>query len=675
VFKLRKLVTGFIASWLLIASVCAAQTANSIGVDSYFGIETASNSQSFKQSKLDSSYSNLTSLALDRESFREFVRSVPTRDVAPMPLRAIPPKNVNAYQGIAVAERESAKLRPLQLKALKPKPQLLQPIIVDSQVQLASLDTPAIDKDGTEEKSDSPEATATATETGDKSEPKQPASAIEEVTEDDLEKQIEAQKKLINENDSLDEPTKLAYQEQLNSASTWLQKAKTFRSSAEELQSKISDFDRDMATQKDELEKMNSVRQIDPESTSEELQTQLQAKRTELQEAKTRFATILSQIDEREARIAQLPARQNSAQDRLKTIEQSFASLANKPEDVTMQLSILALETQKLATKNEVDALKAEVQRQEQVGKLLPVERDVLSRNVNRLETEIAEWENEFNIRRAREIEAEQTKAKKMAREAIESNPAFAELANRNKQLLEIWEKLTKKLKDTREEKQKVEDRNQDINKNFDSLKKKIEQGMTTANGMLLVEHRKDLMQPMQSQVRIKEITKELQRVRNEKATLKDQREPLATTESFVADYAKRNNRPENDTSGFNEMVSKLAVTQLEYLDRLNGDYETYRGLLFAISNEHSALIKQIRESRDYIDENAMWIQSSQPTVLADFNKSKGGLSRFFDLTQWRQLAGTIKERIIGKPYESGIAAVLLMGVFIFNRRLGGQNA
>ena len=430
-----------------------------------------------------------------------------------------------------------------------------------------------------------------------------------------------------------------------------------------------------MATQKDELEKMNSVRQIDPESTSEELQTQLQAKRTELQEAKTRFATILSQIDEREARIAQLPARQNSAQDRLKTIEQSFASLANKPEDVTMQLSILALETQKLATKNEVDALKAEVQRQEQVGKLLPVERDVLSRNVNRLETEIAEWENEFNIRRAREIEAEQTKAKRMAREAIESNPAFAELANRNKQLLEIWEKLTKKLKDTREEKQKVEDRNQDINKNFDSLKKKIEQGMTTANGMLLVEHRKDLMQPMQSQVRINEITKELQRVQNEKATLKDQREPLATTESFVADYAKRNNRPENDTSGFNEMVSKLAVTQLEYLDRLNGDYETYRGLLFAISNEHSALIKQIRESREYIDENAMWIQSSQPTVLADFNKSKGGLSRFFDLTQWRQLAGTIKERIIGKPYESGIAAVLLMGVFIFNRRLGGQNA
>ena len=649
---------------------------NSSGELSSFDINSSSTQISFAHNTtpvLDSwAAGRLTENLVSDVDFRNLLRSVPVSDHSPAPTRAI---------------SES----PTEIPARN----MLSPIMVDDQVKPASFVEANGLRDNDAEGDGESEGDSESSKT-EKLPKAETNSALVEVTEDDIGKKIEEQKKLITENDSLDESDKSAYLEQLNSASTWHQKAKNFRSNIEDLETKIANFDRDMAEQTKRLEAMSVDREIDPEATSDQLQSQLQEKRSELQEAKSKLAAVMSQLEKRETLTGQIPVKRNEALERVKKIEQGFTALADKPNDLAKQLSELALEAQKLATKNEIEALDIEVRRQEQVGKLLPIERDVLAKTVNRLEKEIEAWDAAFGKAREAEIEREKTEAKRIAMEAIKANPGLAELANRNKTLLVDRQALTEKIQDARAELQQVGVRQDDVDSKFKSLKQKIEKGMTTANGMLLVEHRQDLMQPMRSKVRINEITKEIQEVKLKEATLKEQREPLSNVEEFVKKLAakhglkredvqqeeddqkeverkKENNKKYDD---FIQMANELVTSQLEYIDNLDSDYDGYRTLLINVASENSLLVTKVNESRQYIDQNAIWLKSSSPVnVTTDFAKSQNGMFRFFSYEAWSNLAGQIKGRAISKPLESGLTAVVLIGIFIFNRRLKERHA
>jgi hypothetical protein len=195
---------------------------------------------------------------------------------------------------------------------------------------------------------------------------------------------------------------------------------------------------------------------------------------------------------------------------------------------------------------------------------------------------------------------------------------------------------------------------------------------MTPANGMLLVEHKHNLMQPFESQAKIVDIKSELQTYRLAGLTLKEERGPLASPDELVRELVAQNSGMIVSPQ-FEQMARELVTTRLNYLNDLENDYEEYRTVLTNHSNLLDKLIIKIAETRDYIDQKALWIRNANPIAFSDLAKSKPALNSLFRFDAWRVLASAIKTRILRRPYETALGGFVMLGLFVVSRRLKAQ--
>ena len=544
-----------------------------------------------------------------------------------------------------VADSNAGQMKQEKTQPEKVQPELVQPELVQPQVEQGKVKTPPA-------KPPSQDRVAP---------PKQDeiGSVTAEVTK---------QRELVSGNETLDEITKATFLTNLDDAMQMLQHAAEFEALAKQQREAQDGFPVAVQNIQRELDQSITPENPDTNLTSDEMKLRLSTKRKSLQELKDGLKAKLDQIVERDLRVTQLPKLRTQAKENLQAIRKKLASLPAQAEGKKAQLERLKVKAEELEAIHESDLLELEAQRQEQVGTILPLERDSINRKLRSLESEVALWEAAANEKRKIEIMAQREEARAKYREAVKASPAFREIAESNQRLADMREKLSKKLIDTNQEIARLKLQCDEVDQNHTDLKNKFENGLVPSVG-LLSELRDSKVQPFRSQARVQEIAAELQAIRQTRAALQTQQDSIVSEDEFVNLLMKNNEFENKEQAG--EMAHDLTKTKLDYLRVLSNDFETYKKGLTDVQNGHMELSNKVTDLGDFIYDNALWVRSTEPLGKSDLNDSRRALGSFFEQQQWSELFGSVKNRMVGGPYVTALFGFILFGVFVVSRRLG----
>ncbi|MFM8573185.1 MAG: mechanosensitive ion channel domain-containing protein, partial [Pirellula sp.] len=141
------------------------------------------------------------------------------------------------------------------------------------------------------------------------------------------------------------------------------------------------------------------------------------------------------------------------------------------------------------------------------------------------------------------------------------------------------------------------------------------------------------------------------------KRTYEDNQIPTATAAEYDALVS--------EFEGLSDEQKKtlLVATEQRIVDEFRIDANNAAETLFNLAVAYQSLIEHVTKYRKFIDENILWIRSTDPFGLADWKSVVDQTQRFFDLSRWRAIPFRIvedfKNHIWG--YVAGILSVLLL--------------
>ncbi len=500
-----------------------------------------------------------------------------------------------------------------------------------------------------------------------------------------LTKQIKDQIELVT-NDTSDEVEKEEKLQQLNKANEWIQKANTYQDLIVSQNLLLDRFETDLAELKSELASKMDPILPDAKMNSETLQLRLQDLKKDLQEWKTLQAANQAKMDERDQRVTQLPTDRTVVEDRLNKLKTAIANVEKQPSGSAKDLSTLILKSQEWAAKKELGALDVETPRLDQTGKLLPVKRNWINLNIQKLEAEITSFRNAGALRREKDIASQQAEAQRLFEAAINADPVMKQWAEANQRLTKQRKEWTAGINQSEANEKIANLKFEEIKTTLDGLKRETEKTITAETGINLAELRHQLLQPGESQERILKIQTKLQDIRILALKWKEERKKLASPDQAIAkllstaslELPNANSPTQGQALTAQEltipqkaqMAQTLVTGRIEILDSLDSDFELFRKALLSEEKASRSLVNKINETHDFIDKKALWVVSARRLSLSDFADSTKAVGSFFKPAGWIALAITIQERTIKRPYETGLGGLILVGLFAVSRRL-----
>ena len=500
-----------------------------------------------------------------------------------------------------------------------------------------------------------------------------------------------------------DETLKDEQLQQLNTANAKIQEANNFQSKINAQKNLEASFEARLKELQEKLKTPTKSATPDPSTSSEELQLELQDKRQELQTKKTRLGENQRKAEFRDKRINQLPADRTAAEEKLKRSQQDLSLLDKQTEGASNQLSQLFLKAQEWAAKKEIEALDIEEPRQEESGKLLPLERSWLSQEIARLESDIQTLNTAYNEARKMEIDDQKSaQANLLNKQATMQDQGLKNWAQRNQSLAEERSKWTNGIKLAQTNSKAVTAKLEEIDTSLNTIRQATENDLTTEVGISLVEQRRSLIMPWENQAQNRSIQTKLNEIRLKKLGWQEDRQKISSVDTAVDQLLPQNkletlairlveskfgpagslgerafrNLVAEEMQRLKSLTRDLVESRIKLLDDLNEDYEVYNKELIDEKNERLELIKKITEMRKLIDEKALWIQSAnalwEDSTIRDNDliKSFEGFASFSSPSKWESFAGNTAERLMRRPYESALAGLILFSLFVVSHRM-----
>ena len=337
----------------------------------------------------------------------------------------------------------------------------------------------------------------------------------------------------------------------------------------------------------------------------------------------------------------------------------------------------MILKAKQWAAKKEIEALSIESPRHEESGRLLPLERSVLSRKIQIGESEIQIWNEAYNKKRDQEIVDQANETERLRRQVVDSDPTLNAWAQLNNKLVAERQNWTAGIEAAQTYLKDVTAEREEIESSLKSLNQATEKGITTEVGISLVEQRHGLSLPWESQSRIQANRSKLKDIRLKNLAWQAERQSISSVDAVVEELMMDRHEHGLSAREFDSLARQLVESRVRLLDDLNEDYEVFRDVLVKEDNERVSLINKITEMRNFIDEKALWIQSARPIWedpigrdRSDLVKSIEGFSSLSQPAKWTGFSEEIKQRLTRRPYESTLAVLVLASLFIVSRRL-----
>jgi hypothetical protein len=415
------------------------------------------------------------------------------------------------------------------------------------------------------------------------------------------------------------------------------------------------------------LEKGREQKQPAKNATADELFAQLEQLRADLAERNERLREINKSELLQKKRMEKIPGERTKANSELADINQQMKDQENGDDNV---YALVMLRAQELELEYKIKALGSESKWHEFENRLLPMRGDELLRDIKFLELEIESWNFAANEQRRNDI-AEEVRLATL--KTIEAAPALKTLANTNAQLIQLRAEFAEKIRLASEEDLEVQSELNIVKNHHETAEKSIV-GSTyhEANGILLVDIRRQLPTPFRSRSRIREIESELRKINLEQLELNESRRPLAHPLEYVD--ARLAGVVSETTSA--EELKTMALDFVDGIrqqyDQLSSDYHDYTELLRSIVSERKQLVSEIESTKKFVDEQTLWIQSAKSIGLDHLVKTRHGAQEFFDPVRWYGLLDCLTTRMCHRPHESAVGLMGLVGLFVFSRRFKG---
>lgn len=409
-------------------------------------------------------------------------------------------------------------------------------------------------------------------------------------------------------------------------------------------------------------------RKIPAESaTADELFAQLDQLRAELSERNERLREINKSELLQKKRMEKIPGERTTANSDLANISQQMKDQEHGEENA---YALVMLRSQQLELEYRIKALGSESKMHESENRLLPMRGDELAREIKTLELEIEAWNFAANEQRRNDI-AEEVRLATL--KAIEAAPALKTLANTNAQLIQRRAGFAEKIRLASEEDLEVQSELNVVKNHHETAEKSIVgSSYHEANGILMVDIRRQLPTPFRSRSRISEIETDLRKINIEQLELNESRRPLAHPYEYVEARLAGVVSQTTSAEELKEMALGFVEGIRQQYDQLSSDYHDYSELLRKIVAERKELVNEIETTKKFVDEQTLWIQSAKSIGLDHLVKTRHGAQEFFDPAQWYSLLDCLTTRMCRRPHESAVGLMGLVGLFVVSRRFKG---
>ena len=362
-------------------------------------------------------------------------------------------------------------------------------------------------------------------------------------------------------------------------------------------------------------------------------------------------------------RLSDIPKDRASARKRITEIDKQ---LTNEELGEADTFAMIRLRAEELELEYRIESLESESKLYELENRLMPLNSDLLAREMKILEEEIEAWNYAANLRRRLDLEEE---ARLARAKVIEAAPALRILAERNAELTERRIKFSEQVRNAKEEEIQVYELLNKVRSQHQNVENNIGQTLSQANGMLLVDIRRTMVRPFKSRQRIRQINRELREISLERIKINEQREPLSHPNEYVAQMLKGVHSEATSDEELSVMALEIVESIRSQYDQLSADHHTYTDLLGKILAEREELVGEIEATLQFVNRKSLWVRSAQPLGVDQIAKSRYAVSKFFSPAQWTQLMGELTQRCVTSPHESAAGLIGLISLFMFSRR------
>ncbi|MEM9410044.1 MAG: hypothetical protein AAGA30_02955 [Planctomycetota bacterium] len=492
------------------------------------------------------------------------------------------------------------------------------------------------------------------------------SNAFSQMNENELREQIQKFRESIAEDVQAGDSVKTSRLQILTAANESILKWTEFQSQKTRYDAQIRNVKEEESTLQNQLQSLGDavVPVVDDFTTSDELSTQLEKYRFDLKSEKQRLNDLEKQIQIRSKRSTEIPVARSNATESREQIQNEITKRTETGGDIDKELVLLLNEIKLKAIDAELKFLDSESKRLEQTAKLDPMHRDLLSRKVGKLDEEVRLFVAATKLAQQREVEDEERQASEAAARAHHS---LRPLAEENEALVQDRKNVVENLQNLRNEFEEVTRQVESIVKRRTEIKNKIDAGgLTDTNGMLLVDLRRNLQTTGESHVRIRQLSSQLQQINLAKVGLIEKRDGLSDPIEVVGGIL-------NNQDLENSLVQKaieFVESQRNYLGQLIDDYQTYGRKVSEVSEVRKKLIDEINQTTIYVDENALWVRSSEPIAPQDFVVTTHGLGRFFHSQGWHDVVMKTGNRAVRNLYELGTVILIFVALVGINYRV-----
>ena len=379
---------------------------------------------------------------------------------------------------------------------------------------------------------------------------------------------------------TLDEATKAELTKRYRAALDWLIYAEDAAQKTIQYQAEIEQCPQRLSEVKSKLAAPPSEPSVEcpPGTTLLQLEQQLSQADADRQEAVTRLAKREEELKRRGERKTELTALCGETKQRIEEAEKQAAVTADsEPADLAAARRT-ENEARLKALTSQLALQKAEQQRLDARGELLPLERDLANRKRLACEKRVAVLQD--LVARARATESER-QAQAARRQLSETDPALRDLAGKNSALADEFKVVSASTTAAESAAKSTEQRLTALNKELQSLQEKARYaGHSTSIGLLLRKARAELPDPLVCRATVEQVANEMQAANLARIEIEEQRSDLSDFEAAVAEALAsiQSTSAGRDQPLREQTVRELLESRRSLLDKLSAELRNLFG-------------------------------------------------------------------------------------------------
>ncbi len=398
----------------------------------------------------------------------------------------------------------------------------------------------------------------------------------------------------------------------------------------------------DLAKKKDELSQ--AVDELFPENTETMLLVDVQKEVTGAQalyeEAKKNSTTLENEPKRRAERRVNIPVESAAAREQLNQMKEKLPAAPAQVNVADMVFAGRVLQiAQIMALEARIENLTEELKLYDAAGDLLTARRELASRSVVQAEKRQKFWQEQLVVAQRRETEKLKEKAKETVKQTKYAHPAIQKLAQENADLVTTQAELIKEMEQANQYSKKIEDNLAELEAEFTVLKKEVEAAgeITNVMGVLLLSKRDDLQDTSENRAQIKARLVKISSAKLNWGKYDKQWSDLADVKAVARMRLEQEQLTEQD-AGFEDVFRdavKLLEERRKDVRKISDYYEDMFTALARLDVRERKLVSMVSEYGVFIDENILWIRSSEAISPADFKSVGPAIGWFISPGQW----------------------------------------